>query len=309
MKAHPQERKVIGIDIGGTGTKFGVVNSEGQILERSTLLTSVHASAEDFADALASELRAMIERHGGKGHFVGMGLGAPNGNFYTGNIEHAPNLRWKGIIPMATYLERRLELPARLTNDANAAAMGEMIYGAARGMKDFFLITLGTGLGSGIVADGKVVYGKTGFAGELGHVTVVNNGRRCGCGRKGCLETYASATGLTLSAREVFGKELSSHELALAAEGGDARARKIFDETGRILGEALANAAVLFSPDAIFLSGGVAGAGELIFEPVRRYFEEHVLNIFKNSVRILPSGLPESDAAILGAAALATLPR
>lgn len=296
--------KVIGIDIGGTGTKFGIVSADGKIIEQSSIPTPAFETAEEFADALSGEIIQMMNRHGGKEVFLGAGVGAPNGNFYTGNIEHAPNLRWKGIVPMATYLERRLELPVKLTNDANAAAMGEMIYGAARGMKDFFVITLGTGVGSGIVARGEVVYGKTGFAGELGHAIVIKNGRPCGCGRRGCLETYTSATGLTVSAKEKIGEALTAKELADLALKGSSEAKAIFDETGRILGEALANAALLFSPQAIFLSGGVARAGELIFAPTRKYFEENILNVFQNSVSILPSGLKESDAAILGAAAL-----
>lgn len=294
----------IGIDIGGTGTKFGVVNSEGKILEQSKLPTSDFETPELFADALSESLRGMITRSGGKEKFLGIGMGGPNGNFYTGNIEHAPNLRWKGIIPMAKFLTERLGLSARLTNDANAAAMGEMIYGGARGMKDFFVVTLGTGLGSGLVSDGKVVYGKTGFAGELGHVIVEKNGRPCGCGRRGCLETYASATGLSISAKEKFGKNMTSSEVAEAALGGDRKAKEIFDETGMILGEALANASVLFSPEAIFLFGGVAKAGELIFQPTREHFNKNLLNIFQKSVAILPSEMAESDAAILGAAAL-----
>jgi glucokinase len=298
------KQMTIGIDIGGTGTKFGIVNSHGSILGQSSIPTASFETPETFADALAGPLRDMMARHGSKEQFSGIGLGAPNGNFYTGNIEHAPNLRWKGIVPMAKLLEERLGLPAKLTNDANAAAMGEMIYGAARGVKDFFVITLGTGLGSGLVSDGKVVYGKTGFAGELGHVVVVKDGRPCGCGRRGCLETYASATGLSVSSKEALGETLSASDLANAALAGNTAARKIFEETGMILGEALANAAVLFSPEVIILSGGVARAGELIFSPTRDHFEKNLLNIFQKSVRIIPSGLAESDAAILGAAAL-----
>ncbi len=295
----------IGIDIGGTGTKFGVVSGDGKVIDQGSIPTAEFATPELFADALSDSLKVMINSCGGLDNFRGAGLGAPNGNFYTGNIEHAPNLRWRGIVPMATLVSDRIKLPAKLTNDANAAAMGEMIYGAARGMKDFFVVTLGTGLGSGIISDGKVVYGKTGFAGELGHVIVRKNGRPCGCGRAGCLETYASATGLSLSAKEKMGKELSASDVALLANAGDKIALEIFEETGMILGEALANAVVLFSPEAIFLFGGVARAGDLIFNPTRNHFEKNMLNIFQKSVKILPSGLSESDAAILGAAALA----
>lgn len=296
----------IGIDIGGTGTKFGVVNSEGIITEQGSIPTASYETPELFAEGLSAALKELIVRSGGKENFLGIGLGAPNGNFYTGNIEHAPNLRWRGIVPMGKLLSERLDLPAKLTNDANAASMGELMYGGARGMKDFFVVTLGTGLGSGLVSHGQVVYGKTGFAGELGHIIVQKNGRQCGCGRRGCLETYASATGLSISAKEKMGKEMSSSEVAQAAVAGDKRAIEIFEETGMILGEALANAAVLFSPEAIFLYGGVARAGDLIFLPTRKHFEKNLLNIFQGSISILPSGLSESDAAILGAAALVT---
>lgn len=298
-------KSTIGIDIGGTGTKFGVVTPDGKIPEQATIATRDFATPVAFADALAERVRGMISRHGGEKNFSGIGMGGPNGNFYTGNIEHAPNLPWKGIIPLAAMMTERLNLPAQLTNDANAAAIGEMIYGSAKGMKDFFVITLGTGVGSGIVSDGKVVYGKTGFAGEFGHVIVKRDGRACGCGRRGCLETYSSATGLMLSAKEKFGESLTSHEIAMRALEGSAEAKAIFTETGKILGEALADAAVLFSPEAIILSGGVTRAGELIFAPTREHFEKNLLNIFQKSVTIIPSGLPESDAAILGAAALA----
>lgn len=294
----------IGIDIGGTGVKFGIVTPDGKIPEQSTLPTREFAAPELLADALATALTDMMNRHGGKKSFCGIGIGGPNGNFYTGNIEHAPNLPWKGIVPMAAMLTERLGLPAKLTNDANAAAIGEMIYGAARGMKDFFVITLGTGVGSGIVSGGDIVYGKTGFAGEMGHVIVKREGRPCGCGRRGCLETYTSATGITQTAKETMGEALTSHELAIAANSGSVKALEIFRETGKILGEALADAAVLFSPEAIILSGGVTRAGELIFAPTREHFEKNLLNIFQKSVKIIPSGLPESDAAILGAAAL-----
>lgn len=295
---------LIGVDIGGTTAKFGVVASGGKILEQNRLSTQSYETPELFADALCGKIREMMGRHGGSSAFGGMGVGAPNGNFYSGNIEHAPNLRWKGIVPMATLLEQRSGLPVKLTNDANATAIGEMIYGGAKNMKDFFVITLGTGVGSGLVADGKLVYGKTGFAGELGHVIVERNGRPCGCGRKGCLETYTSATGLSLSAQEKYGEAMPASRLGELAAQGDPKALAIFEETGRILGEALANAAVLFSPEAIFLFGGVTKAGELIFAPTRKHFEESLLNVFQRSVKILPSGLSESDAAILGAAAL-----
>lgn len=298
------KKNVIGIDLGGTGTKFGVVDSAGVILEQSSISTPAYATPEDFVDDLAKHLSGLVRNHGGPLAFSGIGIGAPNGNFYRGVIDHAPNLRWKGIVPLAAMVEESMNLSTKLTNDANAAALGEMIYGAARGMRDFFVVTLGTGVGSGIVSNGEVVYGKTGFAGELGHVIVVRDGRRCGCGRNGCLETYTSATGLSLTALEQLGSELTAQEVASMAHGGNAKAQRIYQETGRILGEALADAAVLFSPEAIFLSGGVAKAGELIFGPTQEHFEKNLLNIFQKSVRLLPSALPESDAAILGAAAI-----
>jgi glucokinase len=299
-----KSRYRIGIDIGGTGTKFGLVTLDGSIVEQSSLPTTKYPSPENFADTLGDELRAMIRRHGDPADCVSIGIGAPNGNFYTGNIEHAPNLPWKGIVPMAKLLGDRLSLPAVLTNDANAAAMGEMIYGSAKGMKDFFVVTLGTGLGSGFVVDGKVAYGKTGAAGELGHVMVKKNGRPCACGRLGCLQMYISATGLMFSAEEKIGKTMTVQELAVAAREGSSQASEIFDEAGEILGEALANAALLFGPEAIFLSGGVTRAGNLILEPARRSFEKGLMKTFQNTIKILPSGHPENDTAMLGAAAL-----
>lgn len=295
----------IGIDIGGTGTKFGIVAPEGTILSQSTFPTRNFDRPEHFADALTTELKAMVNPLGGLGKFSGIGIGAPNGNFYTGNIEHAPNLLWKGIVPMASLIQERMGLPTTLTNDANAAAMGEMIYGAAKGMKDFFVVTLGTGLGSGFIADGKVVYGKSGAAGELGHVIVKKNGRECACGRRGCLQMYISATGLEAWTLEKLNVTLSAQKLAQAASEGSSEAIQIFEEAGEILGDALANAALLFGPEAIFLSGGVSQAGDLILKPTRRHFEEALMPVFKGTINILPSGLPENDTAILGASALA----
>jgi glucokinase len=294
----------IGIDIGGTGTKFGVVTPEGSIAKQAQLPTKNYATPELFADAISTELKSMMDSFGGTENFQGIGIGAPNGNFYNGNIEHAPNLLWKGIVPMASLLKDRMGLPTILTNDANAAAMGEMMFGAARGMKDFFVVTLGTGLGSGFVADGKVVYGKNGSAGELGHVIVKKNGRACGCGRAGCLQMYLSAIGLEASSLELMGTSMAPLELTAAANKGSTAALQIFEEAGEILGEALSNAALLFGPEAIILSGGVSQAGELILEPTRKSFEASLMQVFKGTIKIMRSDLRENESAILGAAAL-----
>lgn len=298
------QKFIIGIDVGGTSTKLGVVDEKGEILSQESLPTCENDDPQDFVKRLGHALKLQFEKHGGKENFRGIGLGAPNGNFYRGTIEHAPNLMWKGVVPLVSMIEEMAGLKTFLTNDANAAAMGEMIYGDAKGMRNFLLITLGTGLGSGIVINGQVVYGHSGFAGELGHLTVASEGRECGCGRRGCLETYVSATGIVRTMKELRGEELSAKEISLAALRGDAVALKAFDETAKILGQSLANAVAFSSPEAIFLFGGLAQAKELLFDPTQKYFEKSLLNIFKGKVKLLPSGLPESDAAILGAAAL-----
>jgi glucokinase len=313
------EALAIGIDIGGTGTKFGIVDRVGNVLFSSEISTRKHTDVNDFIDELHSELSKLIDNVGGIGRIKGIGVGAPNGNFYTGTIEYAPNLPWKGIIPLARMMEDKFKIPVVLTNDANAAAIGEMMYGAAQGMKDFIMITLGTGVGSGIVANGKLVYGHDGFAGELGHTTIIPNGRlHEGTGKRGSLESYASATGVRLTTLEILEKsnepsslrsvpsdQIDSKKVYEAAIAGDAVAKQIFESTGTILGAALANFVMFSSPEAIILFGGLTKAGDLILKPTRESMEANLIQIFQNKVKILVSHLKESDAAILGASALA----
>lgn len=309
----------IGIDIGGTNTKFGVVDRNGHILEQDRMSTAAHEDVEEFINELSSKLSPMIERAGGRAQFAGIGAGAPNGNYYTGNIEYAANLKWRGIIPFAKLLSEKTGLPVRLTNDANAAAMGEMMYGCARGMKHFIVITLGTGVGSGIVIDGKILLGHDGFAGELGHTISRHEGRlHKGTGLRGSLEAYASATGVRETALELLTQypekesllrdysinELTSESVYECAMKGDAIANEIFEFTGQILGESLANFVMFSSPEAIILFGGLTKAGDLIMNPTRKAMEDNLLQIFKNKVRLMFSNLKEADAAILGASAL-----
>jgi len=313
------EQLVVGIDIGGTGTKFGIVDRNGNVLFSSEMSTKKHLTVESFINELYDELSALIERAGGIGRIKGIGVGAPNGNFYSGTIEYAPNLPWKGVIPLTELMEAKFKLPVTLTNDANAAAIGEMMYGAAQGMKDFIMITLGTGVGSGIVANGQLIYGHDGFAGELGHTIVIPDGRyHSGTGKKGPLEAYASATGVRLTAIELLSKtdapsllrnvstdDLDSKAVYDAAIQGDQIALDIFEYTGKILGLALANAIMFSSPEAIVLFGGLTKAGDLILKPTKQHMEENLIQVFQNKVKILVSHLKESDAAILGASALA----
>lgn len=313
------EQLVVGIDIGGTGTKFGIVDRDGNVLFSSEISTKKHATVQSFIDDLYDALAVLIEKSGGTGRFKGIGVGAPNGNFYTGTIEYAPNLPWKGVIPMKELLETKFKLPVTLTNDANAAAIGEMMYGAAKGMKDFIMITLGTGVGSGIVANGQLIYGHDGFAGELGHTIVIPDGRlHPGTNKKGSLESYASATGVRNTAIEILENtneesllrkvpkdELDSKAVYEAAIQGDKVAQNIFEYTGRILGLALANAIMFSSPEAIVLFGGLTKAGDLILKPTKEHMEANLIQVFQNKVKILVSHLKESDAAILGASALA----
>jgi glucokinase len=308
----------VGIDIGGTGTKFGIVDRDGNVLFTDEMSTKKHKEVETFIDELHTVLSAMIDKAGGIGRIKGIGVGAPNGNFYTGTIEYAPNLPWKGIIPLAKMIEAKFNLPVSLTNDANAAAIGEMMYGAAKGMKDFIMITLGTGVGSGIVANGKLIYGHDGFAGELGHTIVIPDGRvHPGTGKKGSLESYASATGVRYTAiellhnskeesllRKVPEDQLDSKAVYDAATQGDKVALEIFEFTGKILGLALANAVMFSSPEAIILFGGLTKAGDLILKPTREHMEANLIQVFQNKVKLLVSHLKESDAAILGASAL-----
>lgn len=315
----PVEPLAIGIDIGGTGTKFGIVDRIGNVLFSSEISTKKHLKVESFIDDLYTNLKAMIETAGGIGRMKAIGVGAPNGNFYTGTIEYAPNLPWKGIIPLAKLIQDKFQLPVVLTNDANAAAIGEMMYGAAQGMKDFIMITLGTGVGSGIVANGKLIYGHDGFAGELGHTIIIPDGRmHDGTGKKGSLESYASATGVKLTALELLKQtktksvlrsippdQIDSKKVYDAAIAGDELAKEIFEFTGKVLGMALANAVMFSSPEAIILFGGLTKAGDLILKPTREHMEANLIQVFQNKVKILVSHLKESDAAILGASALA----
>ena len=309
---------VIGIDIGGTNTVFGVVDARGTIMYNGSIKTGTYEDVNDYITILSNGLKEVIEQAGGPGKIKGIGVGAPNGNFFSGCIEFAPNLPWKGKIPLAQLIsEKTYNIPVTLTNDANAAAIGEMTYGAARGMKDFIEITLGTGLGSGIVIGGSLVYGHDGFAGELGHVIMRRGGRLCGCGRKGCLEAYCSATGLARTAREILTnstepshlreldpENITSKDVYDAAVKGDKLALEIFEFTGSILGEALADFVAFSSPEAIVLFGGLTRSGDLILNPVKRAMEDNMLKVFQGKTKLLVSQLKESDAAVLGASAL-----
>jgi glucokinase len=307
----------VGIDIGGTNSVLGIVEKNGNILAENKILTTDYPVINDFVLALhrcIQETVSGIENISIKA----IGIGAPNGNYYNGTIEYAPNLAWKGIVPLCEMFKEYYKEPVVLTNDANAAAMGEMIYGGARGMNNFIMITLGTGLGSGIVVNGEVLYGSTGFAGEIGHTIVDPNGRDCGCGRKGCLENYASATGICRTFLELLGirrdksdlrtigfEDLTSIMITREAEKGDKVALEAFDITAKWLSLALVNSVAFSSPEAFFLFGGLANAGEYIFKPVQKYFDQNVQRIFKDTVKILPSEIKESNAAVLGASALA----
>ena len=309
----------IGIDIGGTNTVFGIVDARGEILYKGALSTGKHENIEDYIDELYQAIEPAIEQVGGKELIRGIGIGAPNGNYYKGTIEHAANLQWKGIIPFADMISTKFDLPAALTNDANAAAVGEMTYGVAKGMKDFIMITLGTGVGSGIVANGQLIYGHDGFAGELGHNIVIPNGRlHEGTGLRGSLETYCSATGVRRNAiemleehaevasilRQYTPEEIDSKIVYDCAIQGDAIALRVFEFTGEILGRAFANFVMFSSPEAIILFGGLCKAGDLILKPTKENMEAHLLPIFRDKVRIIFSQLNESEAAILGASAL-----
>jgi glucokinase len=312
---------VVGIDIGGTNTVFGVVDARGTILHSGSIETGKHKAVDDYLNELAQAVRTVIDKVGGSHKMKGIGIGAPMGNYISGCIENAANLppTWGNYIPLAQAMSERLDhIPVTVTNDANAAAIGEMTYGAARGLKDFIMITLGTGVGSGIVIGGNLVYGHDGFAGELGHVIVRRpNGRQCGCGRQGCLETYASATGIVRTAREYLEtrtessllrdldpKTMTSIDISKAAMKGDKIALEIFEVTGQMLGEAFADFIAFSSPKAIILFGGLARAGKLISDPIQKAMDKNVLSIYAGKTEILFSQLKESDAAILGAGAL-----
>ena len=308
---------VAGIDIGGTNSAYGLVDQSGNILAEGSIETTKYPVIDDFVAAVASDIQKLLKAKKDL-ELKGIGIGAPNANYNKGTIELAPNLAWKGIVPLASLFTKNTGVPVYTTNDANAAAIGEMVFGAAKNMKNFIVLTLGTGLGSGIVIDGKVVYGHTGFAGELGHYIVEPGGRSCGCGRLGCSETYASATGLVRTAlhllsetredsplRDIPPSQLTAKKVAELAAKNEPVALKAMHYTAEKLGFVIINAVVFSSPEAIFLFGGLAQAGDLLFVPVRKYVEENVQAIFRGTFRILPSGIPETNAAVLGAAALA----
>ena len=304
----------VGIDIGGTNTVFGLVDEQGNCLAQNALKTSNYPLVNDFVAEVSKQVNLLIDSCENI-EIIGMGVGAPNGNYYTGTIDFAPNLKWEGVVPLAKLFAEYFNFPVSLTNDANAAAIGERSYGAAKGVDDFVMVTLGTGLGSGFVVNGDLVYGHDGFAGELGHTIVEKNGRACGCGRRGCLETYASASGIVRTAKEFLENstnsllvglnEITSKSIADAALEGDQLALDIFDFTAEKLGFSLANTVAITSPKLIVLFGGLAQSGDLIIKPTKKYMEDYLLNIYRNKVDIVPSKLKASDAAILGASALA----
>ena len=311
---------VLGVDIGGTNTVFGIVDARGQVIASDSIKTRKHTNFDDYVQELHDGVMHLLEKHDALDKIQGIGIGAPNANYYTGEIINPPNLPWEGpVIPLAEKVSRAFGgIPVAVTNDANAAALGEMTYGAARGMKDFIMITLGTGVGSGIVVNGQLVYGHDGFAGELGHVIVKrNNGRMCGCGRTGCLEAYCSATGVARTAREFLEvrtepstlrnlqiEDITSKDVYDAAVAGDKLAKDIFTYTGTILGEAFADMVSFSSPQAIILFGGLAKSGDLLMKPIQEAFDRSLLSIFKGKTKIILSELKESDAAVLGASAL-----
>lgn len=307
---------VLGVDIGGTNTKFGFVDREGRCLAHDSMATEAHQPAERFFGRLRKNADALLLSLPGQHRVAGIGIGAPNANYRKGTIEHPPNLSWD-YVDVRSAIAGHYDLPVAVTNDANAAALGEMLFGTARGMRDFIVITLGTGLGSGIVSNGELVYGADGFAGEIGHTIVDPQGRRCGCGRRGCLETYCSATGLCRTVQEllcdstepsplrnVCYADLTAEMVSAAARENDPIALQAFEFTGRILGIKLSDSVAHLSPEAIILFGGLTAAGELIIAPTRRSLEEHLFPIFRNKVKLIPSIMAEGSTAVLGAAAL-----
>lgn len=311
---------VIGLDLGGTNSVFGIVDSRGEIKATTAIKTQAYNQVEDYVKASVEALQVIIDEVGGIDTIKGMGIGAPNANYYEGTIEYAPNLVWAhdSVVPLASMFEQALGVPVAITNDANAAAVGEMTYGVARGMKNFIMLTLGTGVGSGIVVNGQLVYGCDGFAGELGHVIMRReNGRPCGCGRKGCLEAYCSATGVARTAREMLAKtdepsllrnlkpeDITSLDVSLAANKGDKIALEVYAFTGEMLGEACADFAAFSSPEAFVFFGGLTKAGELIMKPIRESYDRHVFHAFKGKAKFLVSSLDGSSAAVLGASAI-----
>lgn len=310
---------VIGLDLGGTNSVFGVVDSKGEIIATTSIKTQAYPSVDQYVMESVKAVKQIAEQVGGMEKIRAMGIGAPCGNYYKGTIEHAANLVWaKGIVPLANMFVNELGIPVVVTNDAKAAAMGEMKYGVAVGMNNFVELTLGTGVGSGIVANGQLIYGFDGFAGELGHMIVEPDGRPCGCGRKGCLETYCSATGVVRTAiamleesseatslRDIATDKLTSYEVYKAAMAGDTMAQEVFKQTGRRIGIACANIATFLSPEAFIFFGGLAQAGELLLRPIEKAYNENVLSLYKGKARFLMSGLDGAKAAILGASAIA----
>ncbi len=312
---------VIGLDLGGTNAVFGIVDQRGNVLSTNSIKTQAYEKVDDFVSAGVAAIKPMVDKLGGIQNIKAMGIGAPNGNYYKGTIEYAPNLHWAHdcIVPLAEMFSRQLNIPVGITNDANAAAIGEMEYGVAKGMKNFIVLTLGTGVGSGIVINGQLVYGSDGFAGELGHVTIVHGekGRTCGCGRKGCLEAYCSATGVARTAREFLSttdepsklrdlapESITSLDVSIAASQGDALAKRVYEYTGHLLGEACADFAAFSSPEAFIFFGGLTKAGNLIMDPIKAAYNEHVMPIFKGKAQFLISGLDDASAAVLGASAI-----
>lgn len=311
----------IGLDLGGTNSVFGIVSKEGTIVAETSIKTQDYATAEDYVDASVKALTEIIDTAGGLDFIESMGIGAPNANYYKGTIEYTPNITWAhdGVVPLARMFSNRLGgLSVGITNDANAAALGEMTYGVARGMRDFIMLTLGTGVGSGIVVNGQLVYGSDGFAGELGHVIMKReNGRSCGCGRHGCLEAYCSATGVARTAREMLAEsdepsllrdmdaeKITSLDVSIAASQGDALALRVYEFTGDMLGQACADFATFCSPEAFIFFGGMTKAGALIMDPVKRSYDEHVMPVFRGKPKFLISTLDGSSAAVLGASAI-----
>ncbi len=310
-------RLSIGIDIGGTNSPFGIVTESGEVLAKGSIKTQDYKDADLFAAAISAEIRKEIEALEKEHEIMGIGIGAPNGNHQQGTIEFAPNLPWKGVINLIALFQNHFSYPVAVTNDANAATIGEFVFGKAKGLKDFMVVTLGTGVGSGFVSNGELVYGHDSFAGELGHTIIVHDGRDCACGRKGCLETYASVTGLLRTAQIILAKssrdsmlreiptdQLTGKDIGDAGAQGDALAIEILDYTAKRLAFSLANAVAITSPEAIFLFGGMARAGDLLLGPLRRYFEDYLLYLYKGKVRIEISALTEQNAAVLGASAL-----
>ena len=322
MSTQTMKPYVIGLDLGGTNAVFGIVDARGEIKATTAIKTQQYDTAEAFIEASVNVLQPIIEQVGGIETIKAMGIGARNGNYYNGTIEIAPNIKWahECVVPLAKMFSEQLNnIPVAITNDANAAAIGEMVYGVARGMKNFIVLTLGTGVGSGVVVNGQLVYGCDGFAGELGHVTMVRGeeGRMCGCGRTGCLEAYCSATGVARTAKELLSKtdrpsllrdinidDITSLDVSIAASKGDELAKEIYEFTGHMLGEACADFATFCSPEAFIFFGGMTKAGDLIMEPIKKAYEAHVMPIYRGKAQFLVSGLDGASAAVLGASAI-----